>query len=134
MNAILQFLNTWGYLIKIVTVVIIFICSIILIVKDVKWLIDVVVIIRDATFERGFARLSLQNFQNMKNTNNLNSKDFNEHLDLIGKNFEDSLEISNSIIETSKQFGRKICIKLAIFSIVAISCGAGLISFFLTGN
>lgn len=137
MNAILQFLNTWEYLIKTVTVVAIFICSIILIVKNVKWLIEMVFTTWNAVSEQNLAKLQLQNFQNMKNANGLNPhtpKDFNKHLDSLGKNFAESVEILDDIIGRSKQIIRKICIELVIFSITAFSCGAGLISFFLARN
>lgn len=137
MNAILQFLDTWEYLIKIVTIVAIFICSIILIVKNVKWLIELVFTTWNAVSEQNLAKLQLQNLQNMKNANNLNQyapKDFDKHLDSLGKTFEESVEILNAIIKSSRHFIRRICIKLVIFSIAAFSCGAGLISFFLAGN
>lgn len=137
MNAILQFLNTWEYLIKIVTTVTILTCSTILIVKNVKWLIEMVFTTWNAVSEQNLARIQLQNLQNMKNANNLNpstSKNFNKHLDSLGKNFEESVGILNAVIGNSKRIIRKICIELVAFSIVAFSCGAGLISFFLAGN
>lgn len=137
MNAILQFLNTWEYLIKTVTVVAIFICSTILVVKNVKWLIEMVFTTWNAVSEQNLARIQLQNLQNVKNTNNLNpntSKNFNKHLNSLEKNLEESVGVLNTIIGNSKQVIRRICLELAIFSITAFSCGAGLISFFLTGN
>lgn len=137
MNTILQFLSTWEYLIKIVTVVVIFICSIILMIKNVKWLIEMVFTTWNAVSEQNLSRIQLQNFQNMKNANNLNpntSKSFNKSLDSLGKNFEESVGILNNVIGSSKQIIRKIRIELVVFSIAAFSCGAGLISFFLAGN
>ena len=137
MNTILQFLNTWEYLIKTITVVAIFICSIILIVKEVKWLIETLWITQNAVSERDLAKNQFQNFQNAKNANNLNPNiptDYNKHLDSLCEIFEENIKKSNDIIGSSKQIICKICVELAIFSIVAFSCGAGLISFFLTGN
>lgn len=137
MNTILQFLNTWEYLIKIVTTVTVFICSIILIVNNVKWLIEMVFITWSAVSEQNLAKLQLQNFQNMKNANDskpFTPKNFNDHLDSLGKKFEENVGILDDIIGRSKRIIRKICIELAIFSITAFSCGAGLISFFLSGN
>ena len=142
MNAILQFLNTWEYLIKIITVVAIFICSTILIVKEVKWLIDAIFITLDARSEKDLAKnqfqnFQIQNFQNAKNANNLNPNiptDYNKHLDSLCEIFEENIKKSNDIIGSSKRIICKICVELAIFSIVTFSCGAGLISFFLAGN
>ena len=137
MNAILQFLGTWEYLIKIITVVAIFVCSTVLIIKDMKWLIDVIFITLDAKSERDLAKNQFQNFQNVKNANNLNPNipaDYNKHLDSLCGIFEENIKKSNDIIGSSKRIICKICVELAIFSIAAFSCGAGLISFFLAGN
>ena len=137
MNTILQFLSTWEYLIKMITVVAIFICSTVLIVKDMKWLIDVIFITLDARSEKDLAKYQFQNFQNAKNANNLNPNiptDYNKHLDSLCEIFEENIKKSNDIIGSSKRIICKICVELAIFSIVAFSCGAGLISFFLAGN
>ena len=137
MNTILQFLNTWEYLIKTITVVAIFICSTVLIIKDMKWLIDTIFITLDAKSEKDLAKDQFQNFQNAKNANNLNPNipsDYNKHLDSLCGIFEENINKSNDIIESSKRIICKICVELAIFSIAAFSCGAGLISFFLTGN
>ena len=137
MNAILQFLSTWEYLIKIITVVAIFICSTVLIIKDMKWLIDTIFITLDARSEKDLAKNQFQNFQNAKNANNLNPNiptDYNKHLDSLCEIFEENIKKSNYIIGSSKRIICKICVELAIFSIVAFSCGAGLISFFLAGN
>lgn len=137
MNAILQFLSTWEYLIKIVTVVAIFICSTILIVKEVKWLIETLWVTQNAVSERDLAKNQFQNFQNAKNANNLNPNiptDYNKHLDSLCKIFEENIKKSNDIIGSSKRIICKICVELVIFSIAAFSCGAGLISFFLTRN
>ena len=137
MNAILQFLSTWEYLIKITTVVAIFICSTVLITKDMKLLIDAIFITLDARSEKDLAKNQFQNFQNVKNENNLNPNiptDYNKHLDSLCKIFEENINKSNDIIGTLKRIICKICVVLAIFSIVSFSCGAGLISFFLAGN
>ena len=137
MNTILQFLNTWEYLIKTVTVVAIFICLTILVVKNVKWLIEMVFTTWNAVSEQHLARIQFQNFQNAKNANNLNPNiptDYNKHLDSLCEIFEENIKKSNDIIESSKRIICKICVELAIFSILAFSCGAGLISFFLAGN
>ena len=137
MNTILQFLNTWEYLIKTITVVAIFICSTILIVKEVKWLIETLWITQNAVSERDLAKNQFQNFQNAKNANNLNPNiptDYNKHLDSLCEIFEENIKKSNDIIGSSKRIICKICVELAIFSIAAFSCGAGLISFFLSGN
>ena len=137
MNAILQFLSTWEYLIKIVTVVAIFICSTALIVENMKWLIDAIFITLDARSEKDLAKDQFQNFQNAKNANSLNPnipENYNKHLDSLCEIFEENIKKSNDIIGNFKRIICKICVELAIFSIVAFSCGAGLISFFIAGN
>ena len=137
MNAILQFLSTWEYLIKMITVVAIFICSTVLIIKDMKWLIDAIFITLDAKSEKDLAKDQFQNFQNAKNANSLNPNipaNYNKHLDSLCEIFEENIKKSNDIIGSSKRIICKICVELAVFSIVTFSCGAGLISFFLTGN